>query len=96
MKYKKESSTKRGYNYRWKKYRLIYLQENPLCVFCKEDGNISKADVVDHIVPHKGDTKLFWDKDNHQPLCKFHHDSTKQAIENGKEKPVIGLDGWAI
>jgi 5-methylcytosine-specific restriction protein A len=25
--------------------------------------------VVDHIVPHRGDKKLFWDSSNWQALC---------------------------
>lgn len=29
--------------------------------------------VVDHIVPHRGDQKLFWDRGNWQPLCEHHH-----------------------
>ncbi|HHT2862347.1 TPA: HNH endonuclease, partial [Citrobacter freundii] len=33
---------------------------------------------------------LFWSKDNWQPLCKAHHDSTKQRME--KSGAVIGCD----
>ncbi len=40
------------------------------------------ADVVDHIIPHKGDQSLFWDSSNWQPLCKHHHDQ-KTAREDG-------------
>ena len=28
---------------------------------------------VDHIIPHRGDQKLFWDKSNWQALCHRHH-----------------------
>lgn len=35
--------------------------------------------VADHIVPHRGDGRLFWDRNNLQCLCKSCHDSTKQA-----------------
>lgn len=31
------------------------------------------ATVVDHIIPHRGDQKLFWDRGNWQPLCEHHH-----------------------
>ena len=31
------------------------------------------ATVVDHIKPHRGDKKLFWDRGNWQPLCEHHH-----------------------
>ena len=41
---------------------------------CMEEGRYVKATVVDHIVPHRGDQKLFWDQSNWQALCKRHHD----------------------
>lgn len=46
---------------------------NPFCVKCYEEGHITMATVVDHIVPHRGDQKLFWDRGNWQPLCEHHH-----------------------
>jgi 5-methylcytosine-specific restriction protein A len=39
-----------------------------------EGGRYRKATVVDHIIPHRGDEKLFWDRDNWQALCKSCHD----------------------
>lgn len=47
--------------------------DNPFCVKCYEEGHITMATVVDHIVPHRGDQKLFWDRGNWQPLCEHHH-----------------------
>ena len=29
--------------------------------------------LLDHIIPHRGDQKLFWDRSNWQPLCEHHH-----------------------
>ena len=40
---------------------------------CYEEGHITMATVVDHIKPHRGDKKLFWDRGNWQPLCEHHH-----------------------
>ena len=37
-------------------------------------GVLTPATVVDHIVPHRGDHRLFWDEQNWQPLCKACHD----------------------
>jgi len=59
----------RGYGHKWRKERLDYLAVNPLCVTCKTNGNIVAAVVVDHIIPHKGDEKLFWRRSNWQALC---------------------------
>lgn len=37
--------------------------------------------VCDHIKPHRGDERLFWDRANLQTLCKPCHDSLKQVEE---------------
>ncbi|MBP0725546.1 HNH endonuclease [Bacillus sp. RG28] len=76
------NANKRGYNYRWQKARLSFLQKNPLCVRCLNENKYTSATVVDHIKPHKGDMNLFWDKKNWQPLCKHHHD-VKTVTEDG-------------
>lgn len=76
-----KSSTQRGYGYKWQQYRLKFLQTNPLCNFCTNQGLVTEATVVDHIQPHEGDMKLFWESANHQALCKKCHDSIKQKIE---------------
>ncbi|WP_312072141.1 HNH endonuclease signature motif containing protein [Anaerotignum propionicum] len=68
------SASKRGYDSRWRKARARFLKDHPLCVKCKEEGILVKATVVDHIVPHRGDQRLFWDESNWQPLCKKCHD----------------------
>ena len=44
------------------------------CVQCAKQGKYVRATVVDHIIPHRGDQKLFWDQNNWQALCKSCHD----------------------
>lgn len=68
------SSGKRGYNSRWQKARARFLRKHPLCERCREQGRLTKATVVDHVVPHRGDPALFWDESNWQALCKSCHD----------------------
>ena len=63
----------RGYTYRWQRFREQYLIKHPLCVHCQEDGMYTPAIEVDHITPHCGDQKLFWNLDNLQALCKSCH-----------------------
>lgn len=75
------SATERGYNHKWRKARETFLRRSPLCVFCSAKGLVVVATVVDHIVPHKGDSELFWDSSNWQSLCKPCHDSDKQRQE---------------
>ena len=64
----------RGYDARWRKARALFLRQNPLCAECHKNGVLTPATVVDHIIPHRGDAVLFWDKQNWQPLCKDCHD----------------------
>ena len=76
------NSAKRGYDHKWRAARQRFLEQNPICKHCFEAGKLTPAVVVDHIVPHKGDRTLFWDRDNWQPLCASCH-STKTAKEDG-------------
>ncbi len=67
-------ATARGYDARWRKERTLFLKQHPLCVECMRNSKLTPATVVDHIIPHRGDKTLFWDKENWQPLCKSCHD----------------------
>lgn len=71
----------RGYNARWRKVRAEFLSRRPLCVACEAEGRVELATDLDHIIPHRGDQKLFWDNKNLQGLCKSHH-SLKTATED--------------
>ena len=64
----------RGYNAEWRRARKTFLQKHPLCAECRKNGRLTPATVVDHIIPHRGDRKLFWDENNWQSLCKDCHD----------------------
>ena len=68
------SAGKRGYGSRWQRESKQFLQSHPLCVECVTLGRYTKATVVDHIVPHRGNQRLFWDQSNWQSLCKKCHD----------------------
>ena len=84
------SSSIRGYDRKWRRYRRAFLAAFPLCVECQHQGVIKEASVVDHIVDHNGGVELFWDRDNHQGLCAHHH-GVKTAKEHsfGKHKTVV-------
>ena len=68
------SASSRGYGRSWQHVSRQFLAAHPLCTRCLAEGRYRKATVVDHIVPHCGDTTLFWDRGNWQPLCKSCHD----------------------
>lgn len=73
---RRPNSTQRGYNAEWRKKSREWLNHHPDCAFCGRPANL-----VDHIEPHKGDPKLFWDWRNWQSLCQPCHDRDKQRIE---------------
>ena len=93
-----KTAVQRGYGYKWQKARAAFLDEpdNTLCVMCSADNRVTIATVVDHRLPHRGDMTLFWDRSNWQPLCKFHHDSHKQAEEKGSKRRGVQDDGWPV
>ncbi len=76
-----QTSTQRGYGYKWQKARLGFLRSHPLCRYCERTGLVTAATVVDHIEPHRGNQTLFWDKNNWQSLCATHHSRDKQREE---------------
>jgi len=94
--YPRATRTQRGYSNRWLRYRAHFLAEHPLCEYCKRQGKLVPATVVDHIAPHRGDQALFWEPSNHQALCKQHHDSAKAAEESRGYSNEVGLDGWPL
>lgn len=70
------TASQRGYNSRWRKASKAFLAMFPTCAKCP-----APATLVDHIKPHKGDTALFWDQRNWQPLCTTCHSKHKQREE---------------
>lgn len=72
--YARESATQRGYDARWRRARVLFLRQHSLCVQCLQENRLTPATVVDHIIPHRGDDKLFWDQGNLQAICKTCHD----------------------
>ena len=79
------SASSRGYGSAWRKARKVFLQAHPLCVECIKEGRYVKATVVDHIIPHRGDQKIFWDRSNWQALCKKHHDRKTMVNDRYQE-----------
>jgi 5-methylcytosine-specific restriction protein A len=86
----KRTSNQRGYTYEWQQARLSFLDENPLCVYCEREGQVTAACIVDHRIPHRGDKVLFWDRSNWQSLCKPCHDGIKKREEAQMDHPRGG------
>lgn len=75
---RRPSARARGYDHNWRKARLEYLTAHPQCAMPACD---QPATTVDHVIPHRGDQALFWNRANWQPLCTRCHNSAKQRIE---------------
>lgn len=79
------SPSRRGYTAAW--YRVTALwreadKSRQWCVECLKQGIYEPGPITDHIIPHRGDQKLFWDPTNWQSLCRHCH-SAKTAREDG-------------
>ena len=82
------SAHARGYDTRWNRARKMFLARHPLCAeHEKRDLRVASI-LVDHIVPHRGDYRLFWDEDNWQALCGTCHDR-KTARERNAYRAEI-------
>lgn len=78
----------------WQRRRRQQLLEHPLCKFCAQRGELTRASVVDHVQPHRGDWNLFV-LGELQSLCKHCHDSIKQRHEHGGVS-AVDADGWPL
>ncbi|KAB2953733.1 HNH endonuclease [Heliorestis acidaminivorans] len=79
------------YTYRWHKKSKAFLRAHPLCAHCLQAGRVTEATEVDHIIPHNGDIKLFWDQNNWQSLCKKCHSKKTAQEDGGFGNPVKNL-----
>lgn len=68
-----------------KRLRPQHLLAEPFCRACAKEGKRTRAEVVDHVQPFRGDWDLFTDPSNLQSLCKYHHDQ-KTAFEQNENR----------
>lgn len=85
------SRQSRGYGNRWARRSRLFRARYPLCGMrpdgqtpvlsrCFRERVTTIADVVDHVVPHRGDPALFWDElGNWQSLCSACHSRKSSA-----------------
>lgn len=90
--------------------RSAHLNEHPLCVRCLAKGIVNDGSktldgawqrnqkrrylVANHVIPHRGDERLFFDGPL-ETLCPDHHDIVVQQEEHGRVieeiDPLTGL-----
>lgn len=79
-KYKRDPETKKSYGTAWRKIQAQYIQSNPLCEICREEGKIISAEVVHHRIELKAGGSH--SNDNLQSLCRSHHSSVHMRRRN--------------
>ena len=47
------TAAQRGYGGRWQRVRMMFLQAHPLCAACAQQGRVTAATDVHHIVPKR-------------------------------------------
>lgn len=78
---KRPNARARGYSSAWEKARTGFLAKHPRCARCG-----SPATVVNHRIPHRGDRKLFWDRNNWEPVCAACHNGPIQSEERQQNR----------
>lgn len=68
----------------------------PLDQAMQQSGMCTRANVLDHRTPQRGDQKLFWDRKNRQGLCYSCHSSTKQREEQRAEMDAQYVVGSTV
>lgn len=82
---------------RWQARRARQLSAEPLCRTCHLLGRTTAATIADHVIPHRGDAKLFFEGDL-QSLCDADpfrcHSRVKQREETLGFSPAVDADGF--
>jgi 5-methylcytosine-specific restriction protein A len=79
---------------RWQSMRIRILREQPLCVLKgKRERCLVVATEVDHIKPHRGDRRLFFDRANLQPMCRSCHaqKTAREVLGKGPGADEYGM-----
>ena len=88
---------------RWKRLRLAFLKQSPLCEDCRLRGRVTAASHVDHKVPLKDAPERGLDWSNLAALCGPCHSSKTATSDGGlghrrRQRYVkgCGLDGMPV
>lgn len=91
----RRKTTERGYGARWRQASLGYLAAHPWCGDPYEVhlGVVRLATQVDHIIPHRDNAALFWDRGNWQGLCADCHrwKTAQDILASQQALPPIDL-----
>ena len=60
----------------------------PVMSQCFALNRATPATLTDHVVPHRGDPRLFWDEGNWQALCGTCHAIKTAREDGGRARPT--------
>jgi 5-methylcytosine-specific restriction endonuclease McrA len=80
------SARVRGYTTPWDKAAAGHRAKHPLCVYCAmgawgDAPRDTAADLIDHLIPHRGDQAIFWNRRDWVSSCTDCHNGPKQRTE---------------
>ena len=81
--YRRDPATRKRYGRAWKRIRDRYIARHPLCEECEQNGYVTAAEEVHHILPLSQSGTH--DEDNLMALCTACH-SAKTLTENNKKR----------
>lgn len=90
------TAAERGYDSHWQRTSAGFRRKHPLCVCCEANGRVTATALVDHIIPHKGDKQLFWDRANWQALCWPCHRTIKALLEAQFYRGEVSADALRL
>jgi 5-methylcytosine-specific restriction endonuclease McrA len=85
------SARSRGYSAAWDDAAAQLRKAHPLCRGCEAIDRVMPAELIDHVEPHKGDPRKFWDQSRWQAACKWHHDQVKQSLERRYQRGELTI-----
>jgi 5-methylcytosine-specific restriction protein A len=89
------SARQRGYSAEWDREARAHLDGYPFCEYCAAGVfgpvRVSEAELVDHLVPHKGDLLIFWFRDWWVSCCTSCHSGPKQRLERQGRAALAAL-----
>lgn len=64
---------------KWKRFRAMILNKNPMCEPCEATGRTRLADHVHHVVDRKVDPSKAFDESNARRVCRSCHNSERKG-----------------
>lgn len=86
------SARERGYDTAWDKARKGFLAKHTRCECPAHKGkpDAPPSDTLDHIIPHKGDKTLFWDRKNWQAMAASCHSTKTGRYDRPDSRARLG------